>query len=1087
MDFKRIEIKSLGIGLLDITNLDLTKDNFIKTYLAVGQQEPNSNSLLIKHNLIVTEKTIGINTNRSNVNLDNTNSLLVNGNIRCVGSIIADNIILGNPDINILDNNMKNFNEILNRISSHLLFYNVKDYLEENIYTNFNVVIGNQEYANSNTNSLKISRYANNNFNNIQFAIENTDITNNDEMSKISMGIIGNYSNSPAHIITSVGMPLQFNISKRIDEMNNIYNDNFLPNYSSSNYPSLTIDTNNSVLINLDKLDNIDNYNIYNLNNQYLTVVSTVNNLPKLYVNGVLYANTILINDYVTNKAVNLDSLYVRQGRTGGLSINTNQIYGNEFNKYEFKFNSNIIIGDNDNKYKLKIYGNIENTDNINTNTIDTNDLYIHNNLIIDGYGRTNFRNDCFFSGNSHFANITCENDLNIKTLNITDKLIYNGNLITIIPNSTIVTTPQIIENQLIDNSLILGGRTTGITDLNYASHILNIYKYKEVQKEKFEIFFQNDITRANSYIGTNELLDLYDSQDNSLIIFTDITNIKNHSWNNIYFYSGKKINNLKNLMPNLAIMQNDKIGINTNKPEKTLDINGDIISSNYFIRNNNNIYKCSLPFIYNNNSNNNLNNLNINFNENDNVSNLKKLNVKGGINSFDGYFENNREIKTINKIDNQNSIIENTNLGINILLTNSKITMPLQIRNNNINNNKINNSVITFYKSKDNSKYSGIEFCDDATNNLTVHNNKWYIYKNHIVDDISFVGPLTIGYMNNSYKPLKSCINIYYSKNNKYFIDINSQYNYKTDNDYNNNKETVRLNGNVKIIGDLDINGSINITGNYKFNDNNILFSPNPVETIINKIYSLGNNVYYFDTTLSSNHPKNISYNNKLISSELYSNISFDTNTNTNNIDLINTTSNLAISYSNYLLVFTSNTNYQDLLNNYNFALNNSNLIINSYTKSNPITKNFIDNYLLSSNLLNNSSSLLANYNYYFTLSSNNYSNSLNINGRIAVQTTNYRTSASILSNNMIGINSLNTDVNNVINNYNRDINSISLYSNIYNRYLLNISNLNVNLNDINNTNYYLKISIYNKLWNLLLLQNAVLRYIAKVVARIV
>ena len=83
MDFKRIEIKSLGIGLLDITNLDLTKDNFIKTYLAVGQQEPNSNSLLIKHNLIVTEKTIGINTNRSNVNLDNTNSLLVNGNIRC--------------------------------------------------------------------------------------------------------------------------------------------------------------------------------------------------------------------------------------------------------------------------------------------------------------------------------------------------------------------------------------------------------------------------------------------------------------------------------------------------------------------------------------------------------------------------------------------------------------------------------------------------------------------------------------------------------------------------------------------------------------------------------------------------------------------------------------------------------------------------------------------------------------------------------------------------------------------------------------------------------------------------------------------
>ena len=173
MDYKRIEIKSLGIGLLDITNLQLTTNTGeIKTYLAVGQQEPTPNPLLIKHNLIVTEKAIGINTTRQDINEDTEVALRVGGSIRCQGSIYADNIILDNPKLDILGSNMIEFNEMLNRISSHLLFYNVKDYLEDNIYTNFNVIIGNQEYANNNTNPLKISRYANNNFSNIQFKIQ---------------------------------------------------------------------------------------------------------------------------------------------------------------------------------------------------------------------------------------------------------------------------------------------------------------------------------------------------------------------------------------------------------------------------------------------------------------------------------------------------------------------------------------------------------------------------------------------------------------------------------------------------------------------------------------------------------------------------------------------------------------------------------------------------------------------------------------------------------------------------------------------------------------------------------------------------
>ena len=929
MDYKRIEIKSLGIGLLDITNLQLTTNTGeIKTYLAVGQQQPNPNPLLIKHNFIVTEKTVGINTTRERINSDNTNlGLLVQGNIKCEGSIYADNIILDNTNLPFLEKNQNNFSQILNRISSHLLFYNVRDYLQDNIYTNFNVIIGNQEYATNNTNSLKISRYANNYFSNIQFAIENCDKTSNTESTKISMGSIGNQSNSPAHIITSKGMPLQFNISKSTDNMNIIYNKTEYPNYDISNYPSLTLDTKNSVLINLDKFNSQLSYTKYELNNSYIVEKKVVSANPSLYVNGILYANTILTKDFMTNNTVNIDTLYVRKEEVGGLILNANRLDGNEFRKNEFTFTSNLYIGnrikDRDNKYNLNVYGSINTSDNI-----DATNLLVRNNLTVNGNNlnvNTNtsvFNSDCIFNGDNYFDTIRCSNAFATSTLYLSSNLIYRGNLITFdiqIPNPIALQTT---DTHIIENSLVVGGTNTGITDLNYLNEMISVYKYKEVQIPKFEIYLNSFNSKA--YIGHNPLLNLNGNIDKSLIIFTEY----NINWNNIYFYSGKNKNNLNSLTPNLAIMQNDRIGINTKNPEKSLDINGDIITSNYYIRNNNINYKCSLPFIYNNNlNNNNLNNLNINFNEKDydNYDNsiLKQFNVKGGINSLDGYYENNKELMMIKKIDNNNSILENTNLGLNILLNNSKITMPLQIRNNNTDNDKINNSVITFYKSKDNSKYSGIEFCDDATNDLTVNNNKWYIYKNHITDDISFIGPLKIGYMRNSYKPIKSGINIYYSKNDKYFIDINSSYDYKSDNEYVNKKENVRINGNVKINGDLEIDGSINITGNYKFNDNNILFSPNPVEKIINKIYSLGNNVYYFDTILSPNHPKNISFKNKIISSTLNSNIIFDTNTSSKNIDSNNTSNNSNVSYTNYL-ISVNNSNYiENLRKNFIIASN--------------------------------------------------------------------------------------------------------------------------------------------------------------------
>lgn len=1069
MDYKRIEIKSLGIGLLDITNLDLTKDDFIKTYLAVGQIKSSNlnsstNSKDIKYNFCVTEKAIGINVSRNQINSDNDNSFIINGNIKCTGSIVADNIILDNPNINLLSQNMKDFNEILNRISSHLYFYNVKNYLDDNIYTNFNIVVGNQNDAANNKSPLKISRYANNYYSNIQFVIDNQDITNNDEVSRISIGIIGNDYDSPAHIITSPQKPLHFNISKDVNDLDFIYGngDYRTPNYLNTTYPSLTLDTSNSVLINLDKFDSQIIYDKYRYTLQGFTIVTKEKVKPQLYVNGVLYADTILMYDYISESPINLDSLFMRKSDRNA-SVDVSKLTGTNFNKNEYKFNSNITIGDNNNNYRLKIYGNIQTTE-----TIYTSDLFINNQLIVNQ--TSEFKNDCFFSGTSHFASINCANDISSKNLNLTGDIIYKGQLLTLdispTNNTNILTVPASVNKYIIGDNLIVGGQTSGITDPTYGGEMINLYKYRESQKNQFEIYLNS--YDSKTYIGHQELPLLNGIIDNSLIILNEYDT----NWNNIYFYSGKKKNNLQTLIPNLAIMENDRIGINTKNPEKTLDINGDIISSNYYTRTNTSNYKSYLPLFYNNY--NNLNNLNINFNDNfndNNYLNLKQLNVIGGINSFNGYYLNDKELEVIKKVDSNNSIIENTNLGLNIQVNNSRITMPLQIRNNNTNNNKINNSVLVFYKSKDNSKYSGIEFCDDATNNLTVNNNKWYIYKNHITDDINFVGPLNIGYMNNSYKPSKSCINIYYSKNDKYFIDINSDVNYNSDNEYNNNKETVRINGSVKINGDIDVNGSINITGNYKFNDNNILFSPNPVQSIINRIYSLGNNIYYFDTILSSNHPKKISFNNKYLSLDVYSNIKYDTIPANITNDINNTSNNLIVSYSNYYITSNNITNIQILSNNFIKALNTSNSIIASYnyndnSQTNVIITNSRDNYLLASNLYNNNTNISS----YSNISINNYINNLNTSNRISVNTNYLNTSISI-SNIAVDNKNLNTNLSNIYNNYNNDINNIINNSNVYDKYYLNLSNLNItNIDFYNSNNELFKLSNsrpYNQLYN--------------------
>jgi len=812
MNNTQIYIENIGIGLANISNLQKLDLQF-NEYLVVGQRNNNSINIIDnEYNLIVNNNGIGINATRREMR-DTNAGLLINNNIICKGSIVAKNLEIENFSFGN-DITSEKLETLIKSVNSNLLFFKgINDNIVKNIYTPYYVTIGNFSSTYSNSHPLKISDSPNGKSENLQLGIYNN-INNDNEAVRFGLGMMGFNQYSPANITTTEGMPLEFHISKSSSLIDDIYsNGTGLPEYNgSNNYPNLAIDINGCININKDKCSTtiIHNNKIIN---------------PILNVNGYGIINNLFVYDYYTNCNLHLDDIYLRKN---GLTLKANQIIGGDFNKDEFTFNSNVYIGQSNNFYLLSVNGST----NI-TNTLTTNNLIAYN---------TNINGIANFNKTTYFNNITIFND-NItidKSLNINNDLFINGYRI----NTCNVDYANNGLNYDYGCNLNISGRLgTGILNTDTYDHQFNIIKRN---KERFELYIQDisGITNDSSkvYIGHTNLNNINGTVDNSFIIFTQ----KNIKWHNIYFYAGKDkdgTKGIKNLIPNLSIMENNRIGINTNLPQKTLDIIGDIITNDYYIKKNNKEYK--LNYIYfdiNGFSILNVDKLNINLNTNINYLNKKTLNLTGGINSYDGYFENNNKLATF-KIYNSIATTFN-NIGIGIVDTNNNYLIPLQVRNTNTTIN--NNTIIRLYRGvkgggfNNNSLYTGIDFCDyDMPIKTQNRNNyKWFIYKNNITNNEN-IGPLQIGYTDNSYNPTHSCMNFYYSSTyKKYFIDINNpniNYNYNPNN-------SVAIKGNVEIEGNINLKGD-NVS--YMINGAIIGSFSNPA---ILKNISSSTNSYYTD-----------------------------------------------------------------------------------------------------------------------------------------------------------------------------------------------------------------------------------------------
>jgi len=790
-NIKQLYIENIGIGLANVSNLNKL-DMSLNEYIVVGQRNNvnlTSNTLDTEYNFIINNNGVGINATRREMR--NTNAgLYVNNNIICKGTITANSVKFENLTLDSNLNSQK-LTELINKVNSNLLFFNGYPYNDNNnIYTPSYLTIGNYASTYSNSHPLKIIDSPNGKAENIQLGIYNN-INNDFEPARISIGMLGFNQFTPANIATTEGMGLEFHISKSSTKLEELYSNGLgIPEHSNIfNYPQMSI--------NINGCTNINHYHC-----PHLIFHNNKNIIPKFYVNGYAIISNIFTYDYYYNSNLHLDDIYIRKN---GLTLNANQIKAGHFVKDVFTFNSNINIGSNfTNSYLLNVYGSGEFSRKLISESLKTCETTIN--------GVAEFNKTTFFNNNVIF-----NDDLTInKSINISNDLFINGYRITT-PNLYFASNGL---NFDFSSNLAISGRFgTGILNTDTYDNQFNIIKRKQ---ERFEIALEDKspLTSDNSkvYIGHTKLNNLYGNIDNSLIFLTQ----KNIKWHNFYFYAGKEkdgCNGFKCLVPNLAIMENNRIGINTNIPTKTLDIIGDFITNDYFIRKNNLEFKVNIIYINNFNSSIlNVNNLDINLNNNITYSNKKILNIVGGINSYDGYFENNLQITNFKNFGLISSVFNN--IGIGISNTANNFSIPLQIRNFNSNIN--NNSIIRLYRGirgggfNNNALYSGIDFCDyDMPIKTQNRNNyKWFIYKNHKNPDDN-TGTLQIGYTDNTYNPTHSCINFYFHPVfKKYFIDINNPYvNYNYD-----------FNNAVSIKGNVEIEGNLNLKGNSSFMINGVI-----------------------------------------------------------------------------------------------------------------------------------------------------------------------------------------------------------------------------------------------------------------------
>lgn len=862
-----IEINSLGIGLLsNIEELDLNKNE----YLVVGEQGTiTGDSRDKRYSLIVNKDSVAINSTRRLLDSANKDSLksgglYINDDIVCEGTIIAKNLQFNNVkfegyDSNVLQNVLTKLNEIDPLFQQG--FNSITDgrgTLGNNIFTTSFVTIGGgKDDTLNNANGLNISVNPNYNINNTHISLNtriNTNETETGELAKMRIGIIGDSARSPAVISTTDGMPIEFHVSRTSDSMVKLYQNPTnigFPNYQNNPdlLPALMIDTNSCVGIGATQIEPVT-FNTYEKIGELEDIPIQITERPKLRVDATVQLQNIVTYDYFTKSYKHLDEIFVRNK---GLNFKATSIIPGDFVKGEFVFNSNLYIGRAGDNHVLEVNNvlNVKGYLNV-TEQVNLKDLVVTNNATFE-------------------KETTFENDINIiKDLNLGGDLSINeGDLYLSNTRINVSTLHPVMVSNEVANSYNINGcnilifATDDVLNFSSGSNLVvpgrfgvGVLKEDEYNEQfnvikrtpnRFEVLIQDSSEEVNEanvpmvYMGhLSSLNDINSMQDRSFIINTS----DNNKLHNIYFYPGidlvRSELNTNITPPVLTIHQNKRIGINTANPQYALDVKGEILCNDIYVNQNNTVTKSVLfvlkkaslmpyadksqdfYYLYDKDG---VTNYCININDKTGIE-LKGLNVRKGINSIDGYYDNNVKLATF-KMSDTTEKMAYTNQKITLGWNKADINIgskPLNIRNTL--DEEYNDTIIRLYRGRRgntatrNAQFTGIDICDyetsaDSTGKLRDRNlYKWFMYKNHqfVSDSVEDgVGPLQFGYTNGTQRPTNYGMTMYFnSRTSNYHVDINN-HNINTNLAQRENNNVMQIHGNLQVYGDINLSGKVN------------------------------------------------------------------------------------------------------------------------------------------------------------------------------------------------------------------------------------------------------------------------------------
>jgi hypothetical protein len=851
-----------------------------------------------KFSLIVGTQGLAINTSRSEALINNMYSLYVDDDIYTTGTVYADRLVLNGVSLSneITDDRLT---ELITTINSNTLpfFYG---YTNEkyNIYTTSYFTIGNRTDTLNNKHALNIIANSTQKIEKIQLNIEN------DSGSRFQVGIIGSADKSPGIIRTSDGTSLHFHISQENCNINQAYDaDNGYGVYDSQNIPILSLNPNGSVVINGPDTSNI-NYYKYGIGTH---TSNEITEIPKLKVNGLVYFEDIVIKNSFDGIDKHLDDIYVR---TEGLTLKADQIIPGDFNSngfYSFKSGLNIEEGLNTDYVNISNTLNVHETATFNSNVIMNDIVQFNSNIFVKGEAQflngieinsdlnINYGNFVYGGKRINISEVTAtqidydysfsnilqyvhnlENSNQIAS-NIRAHLLVNGtsNIFSVIDTSIVDNTIRndILMRILTDYSIssytsnvltyatndvinldssnlfVPGRLAVGIDDISVTSHPFSVIK-SNIDRHQIKIVDNTGInnTSYEAYIGhTRERIN---HDFNSFSIVTN--NIDNH---NIEFYAGLNndvVNITNEKTPNLSINTNKKVGINTDKPQYTLDIQGDIGFDDAYKSFNG--QRLQVASILDNGTSLFLDNIHqkkvaINIHQ-DLVT--KSLNVGGGINSVDGFFEGSSRLHSLKQIDNDSTYI-NKNIAIGWLPDTYSPNVSLSIRNLSTNEN--NETIIRIYRGQqngiNNATFSGIDFCayavDTAINNYNADGYKWFIYNHHINNTLDF------GYIENDVK--YEAVSISHRESSNYHISINGSSVIETIPE----DVVMTIKGDLQVLGNISVSKNINIIGNVvaenqvDITDNREISSSVALETKDDDVLIHGNKLVLMTTRKNS------------------------------------------------------------------------------------------------------------------------------------------------------------------------------------------------------------------------------------------